>query len=257
MVEEIRAAGGEAIGERGGSVTDFAAVTAHGEATLAAWGRVDILVNNAGILRDKSFAKMELEDFRLVVDVHLMGAVNCTKAVWETDARAGLRPHRVHRVLVRASTAISGSPTTARPRWRMVGLMQRAGLEGAQDDIRVNCLAPTAGDPDDRKLMRRRGAGPLPPDTVSPASRARGRSRALAHDPVRGRGQLRPDATSRKPQGVYLGEAERTAEGVAAHFAAISDTRTSASRRKTIPARRKPSPGRRTRQGRLDLKASR
>ena len=81
VVEEIRAAGGEAMAN-GASVTDFAAVQAMVAETMAKWGRVDILVNNAGILRDKSFAKMELADFALVVDVHLMGAVNCTKAVW-------------------------------------------------------------------------------------------------------------------------------------------------------------------------------
>ena len=65
------------------SVTDADAVQAMADATLAEWGRIDILVNNAGILRDKSFAKMTLDDFRLVVDVHLMGSVICTKAVWD------------------------------------------------------------------------------------------------------------------------------------------------------------------------------
>jgi NAD(P)-dependent dehydrogenase (short-subunit alcohol dehydrogenase family) len=81
VVAEIQAAGGEAIAN-GASVTDYAAVQAMVAEAMAKWGRVDILVNNAGILRDKSFAKMELADFALVVDVHLMGAVNCTKAVW-------------------------------------------------------------------------------------------------------------------------------------------------------------------------------
>ena len=83
MVAEIRAAGGEAIAS-GASVTDAKAVQAMVDEALATWGRVDILVNNAGILRDESFAKMTLDDFRLVVEVHLMGAVNCCKAVWET-----------------------------------------------------------------------------------------------------------------------------------------------------------------------------
>src|ERR1700735_3211426 len=82
VVAEIRAAGGIAIANDA-SVTDAVAVEAMVAAAMAEWGRVDILVNNAGILRDKSFSKMTLEDFRAVVDVHLMGAVNCTKAVWE------------------------------------------------------------------------------------------------------------------------------------------------------------------------------
>ena len=81
VVEEIRKAGGDAMGNAA-SVTDMAAVEAMVKQAMDAWGRVDILVNNAGILRDKSFAKMDLADFRLVMDVHVMGAVNCTKAVW-------------------------------------------------------------------------------------------------------------------------------------------------------------------------------
>ena len=76
VVDEIRAAGGEALAN-GASVTDFAAVEAMVQQAIDAWGRVDILVNNAGILRDKSFAKMTHDDFRLVVDVHLMGAAIC------------------------------------------------------------------------------------------------------------------------------------------------------------------------------------
>jgi NAD(P)-dependent dehydrogenase (short-subunit alcohol dehydrogenase family) len=87
VVEEIRAAGGEAMAN-GASVTDFAAVQTMVAEAMAKWGRVDILVNNAGILRDKSFAKMEIADFALVVDVHLMGAVNCTKAVWAIQLRS-------------------------------------------------------------------------------------------------------------------------------------------------------------------------
>ena len=81
VVAEIRAAGGTAMANSA-SVTDFAAVQAMVQQTMDAWGRIDILVNNAGILRDKSFSKMELDDFRLVMEVHLMGAVHCCKAVW-------------------------------------------------------------------------------------------------------------------------------------------------------------------------------
>src|SRR3546814_16304347 len=86
---QIRAAGGEAIAIEA-SVTDSDQVAAMVERVTAEWGRNDILANNAGILRDRSFAKMEIEDFRLVVDVHLMGEAVCTMEVWETmsDARA-------------------------------------------------------------------------------------------------------------------------------------------------------------------------
>ena len=82
VVEEIKAAGGEAIAN-GASVTDIDQVKEMVQQTIEAYGRIDILINNAGILRDKSFSKVEDEDFRMVMEVHLMGSVNCTKAVWE------------------------------------------------------------------------------------------------------------------------------------------------------------------------------
>ena len=81
VAEEIREGGGEAL-SFGASVSDEAAVADMVADTIGKWGRIDILINNAGILRDKSFAKMSLDDFRLVIDVHLMGSVVCSKAVW-------------------------------------------------------------------------------------------------------------------------------------------------------------------------------
>ncbi|MEJ2019046.1 MAG: SDR family NAD(P)-dependent oxidoreductase [Maritimibacter sp.] len=82
VVEEIRAMGGTAMAN-GADVTDAEAVQAMVDEAIVEFGQVDILVNNAGILRDKSFTKMELTDFQKVVDVHLLGSVNCTKAVWD------------------------------------------------------------------------------------------------------------------------------------------------------------------------------
>ena len=81
VVDEIKAAGGEAIAN-GGSVSDARGAKSMVEDAMKAWGRVDILINNAGILRDKSFTKMTMEDFRAVLEVHLMGSVHCTKEVW-------------------------------------------------------------------------------------------------------------------------------------------------------------------------------
>src|SRR5262249_45309258 len=99
VAEEIRANGGEALAIAG-SVTDEAAVAAMVEQTMSAWGRIDILVNNAGILRDKTFAKVTLDDFRLVLDVHLMGAVICTKAVWEI-----MRTQKYGRIVMTTSSS--------------------------------------------------------------------------------------------------------------------------------------------------------
>jgi NAD(P)-dependent dehydrogenase (short-subunit alcohol dehydrogenase family) len=142
VVDEIRAAGGEAIAN-GASVTDFDAVQAMVRDTIATWGRIDILVNNAGILRDKSFAKMDLADFRTVVDVHLMGAVHCTKAAWPhmIEAKYG----RV--VLTTSSSGLYGNFGQANygaAKMALVGLMQTLSIEGEKHGIRVNCLAPTA-----------------------------------------------------------------------------------------------------------------
>ena len=142
VVAEICAAGGEAIASAA-SVTDFQAVSQMVAETMAKWGRVDILVNNAGILRDKSFAKMELDDFRLVVDVHLMGAVNCTKAVWDI-----MRDQNYGRIVMTTSSSglfgNFGQSNYGAAKMALVGLMQTLSIEGAKNDIRVNCLAPTA-----------------------------------------------------------------------------------------------------------------
>jgi NAD(P)-dependent dehydrogenase (short-subunit alcohol dehydrogenase family) len=142
VVEEIRAAGGEAIAN-GASVTDFAAVQAMVQQAMDTWGRVDVLVSNAGILRDKSFAKMDLADFRLVLDVHLMGAVHCCKALWPvmTEQKYG----RI--VLTTSSSGLYGNfgqTNYGAAKLALVGLMQTLALEGMKNDIRVNCLAPTA-----------------------------------------------------------------------------------------------------------------
>jgi NAD(P)-dependent dehydrogenase (short-subunit alcohol dehydrogenase family) len=142
VVQEILAAGGEAIAN-GASVTDFAAVQAMVAEAKAKWGRIDILVNNAGILRDKSFAKMEIADFALVVDVHLMGAVNCTKAVW-----AIMNEQKYGRIVMTTSSSglygNFGQSNYGAAKMALVGLMQTLSIEGAKNDIRVNCLAPTA-----------------------------------------------------------------------------------------------------------------
>jgi len=142
VVDEIVAAGGQALAN-GASVTDPVAVQAMVQQALDAWGRVDVLVNNAGILRDKSFAKMSLEDFRLVVEVHLMGAVHCTHAVW-----SHMMAQQYGRVVMTTSSSglygNFGQSNYGAAKLALVGLMQTLALEGAKHNIRVNALAPTA-----------------------------------------------------------------------------------------------------------------
>jgi NAD(P)-dependent dehydrogenase (short-subunit alcohol dehydrogenase family) len=167
VVDEIKAAGGEAIAN-GASVTDFEAVQAMVKQAVDAWGRVDILVNNAGILRDKSFAKMELDDFKLVVDVHLMGAVNCTKAVW-----ALMNEQKYGRIVMTTSSSglygNFGQSNYGAAKLALVGLMQTLSIEGAKNDIRVNCLAPTAATRMTEGLMPQEVLDALKPEAVVPA----------------------------------------------------------------------------------------
>lgn len=167
VVAEIRAAGGEAMAN-GASVTDFEAVQAMVEQAIDAWGRVDILVNNAGILRDKSFAKMEIADFRTVVDVHLMGAVHCCKAVWPhmTEQKYG-------RILMTTSSSglygNFGQSNYGAAKLALVGLMQTLALEGAKNNIHVNSLAPTAATRMTEGLMPPQVLEALKPEAVVPA----------------------------------------------------------------------------------------
>jgi len=167
VVAEIRAAGGEAIANAA-SVTDFAAVQAMVQQAMATWGRIDILVNNAGILRDKTFAKMDLTDFRLVLDVHLMGAVHCCKAVWPVMAE-----QKYGRILMTtSSTGLYGNfgqSNYGAAKMALVGLMQTLALEGAKNDIRVNCLAPTAATRMTADLMPQTVLDALKPEAVVPA----------------------------------------------------------------------------------------
>ncbi|MDR7306337.1 SDR family NAD(P)-dependent oxidoreductase [Rhodoferax saidenbachensis] len=167
VVAEIRAAGGEAMAN-GASVTDFEAVQAMVKQAVDAWGRVDILVNNAGILRDKSFAKMEVADFRLVVDVHLMGAVHCCKAVWPY-----MNEQKYGRILMTTSSSglygNFGQSNYGAAKLALVGLMQTLSIEGAKNNIRVNSLAPTAATRMTEDLMPPAVLEALKPEAVVPA----------------------------------------------------------------------------------------
>jgi NAD(P)-dependent dehydrogenase (short-subunit alcohol dehydrogenase family) len=142
VVTEIVAAGGEAIAD-GASVTDDAGVANLVERTMSKWSRIDVLIANAGILRDKSFAKLELKDFAAVVDVHLMGAVKPLKAMWEI-----MRAQNYGRVVVTtSSTGLYGNFGQANygaAKLSLVGLMNTLKLEGAKNDIRINAISPVA-----------------------------------------------------------------------------------------------------------------
>ena len=167
VVDEIHAAGGQAVAN-GASVTDYVAVQAMVQQAMDAWGRVDVLVNNAGILRDKSFAKMELDDFRLVMDVHLMGAVHACKAVWPI-----MTAQKYGRIVMTTSSSglygNFGQANYGAAKMALVGLMQTLSIEGERHGIRVNCLAPTAATRMTEGILPPALLAAMEPAAVSPA----------------------------------------------------------------------------------------
>jgi NAD(P)-dependent dehydrogenase (short-subunit alcohol dehydrogenase family) len=221
VVDEIRAAGGEAIANAA-SVTDFEAVQAMVQQAVDTWGRVDILVNNAGILRDKTFAKMELADFRLVLDVHLMGAVHCCKAVW---------PHMTAQkygriVMTTSSSGLYGNfgqSNYGAAKLALVGLMQTLSLEGAKNDIRVNCLAPTAATRMTEDLMPPEVLRALQPEAVVPAMLVLASEGAPTRTTLcAGAGSVEA-AHITMTQGVWIGIDESADVRLAQHLAEVLD----------------------------------
>ena len=167
VCNDIVQLGGEALASAA-DVQQPSSVEAMVAATLERWGRVDILVNNAGILRDRTFAKQELADFRLVLDVHVMGSVHCAQAVW---------PHMKARgygriIFTTSSSGLYGNfgqAAYSAAKMALVGLMQTLALEGARDGIRVNCMAPSAATAMTAGLWSEEDLAALTPERVTPA----------------------------------------------------------------------------------------
>ena len=222
VVEEIRAAGGQAIAD-GANVADFAQVQAMTARAKSEWGRIDILVNNAGILRDKSFAKMDLADFRTVMDVHLMGSVHCTKAVWDI-----MREQNYGRIVMTTSSSglygNFGQSNYGSAKAGVIGLMNVLAQEGRKNDIRVNTLSPTAATRMTEDLIPADMLALMTPESITP-----GLLYLVSEDaPTRtilcaGAGAF---AVARivETKGAYFLENERTPEAIAARFAEIADT---------------------------------
>ena len=223
VADEIVAAGGQAIA-LAASVADFDQVRAMVEQVMATWGRVDILVNNAGILRDKSFSKMDMADFRLIIDVHLMGSAYCTKAVWDI-----MRAQNYGRIVMTTSgSGIYGNFGQANygaAKAGVVGLMNVLSAEGQKNDVRVNALAPTAATGMTEGILTPEALAQLSPESVTP-----GLLFLVSEDAptgvIFGAGAgCFAGAQMMESEGVCLTGAALSPEGVADHYADIIDPR--------------------------------
>jgi NAD(P)-dependent dehydrogenase (short-subunit alcohol dehydrogenase family) len=221
VVNEIVASGGQAIANAA-SVTDVAAVKDMVDKTLATWGRVDILVNNAGILRDKSFTKMELDDFRMVMEVHLMGAVICCKAVWDV-----MRAQNFGRIVLTTSSSglygNFGQSNYSAAKMALVGLMQTLSIEGAKNNIRVNCLAPTAATRMTEGLMPEAMLDALKPEAVSTAVVFMASDDAPTRKIICAGAGSFESANITLTQGIFIGTGEHAADTLAARFNEVCD----------------------------------
>ena len=222
VVDEIRQLGGTAMAN-GANVTNPQEVQDMVGLVIEKWGHIDILVNNAGILRDKSFTKMDLNDFRLVIEVHLMGSVICTKAVWDH-----MKERKYGRIVMTTSSSGNygnfGQTNYGAAKTGVVGLMNTLCLEGAKYDIRVNALSPTAATRMTESLMPQDALDLLTVDSVTA-----GLIPLVCDDaPNRlimcaGAGGYAATKVFETP-GIHLGPNEQTAENVMANLDKICDS---------------------------------
>ncbi|KQM97607.1 SDR family NAD(P)-dependent oxidoreductase [Sphingomonas sp. Leaf25] len=223
VVAEIAAAGGTALADHG-SVTDMNAMEAMAALALDRFGRIDILINNAGILRDRSFANMTPADFDAVVAVHLTGTANATRAVWGT-----MRAQGYGRILMTASSSglfgNFGQANYGAAKLGIVGLARTLHLEGAKYDIRVNTLAPTAGTRMTQDILPEQAFAALTPESVVPAAVFLVSENAPARAIVGAGAGVFQSAYVTLTPGIRLSGDTLSAEGVAAHWAAITDRR--------------------------------
>ena len=221
VVALIKANGGEAFAH-GANVANFDEVQDMVKQTMDKWGRVDILINNAGILRDKTFAKMEIADFQLVMDVHVMGSVNCTKAVWQI-----MRDQDYGRIVMTTSSSGMygnfGQSNYGAAKMAVLGFMNTLVIEGAKNNIKVNALAPTAATRMTEDLMPKQVLDMLTLEAVTAGALT------LCHKDAPNRFILCAGAggysSTRlfETEGTYLAPEDQTPEGVLANFDEISD----------------------------------
>ena len=222
VVALIKEQGGEAIANAA-NVVSYNDVKAMVQQAMDTWGRVDILINNAGILRDKTFAKMELADFDTVMDVHLKGSVNCTKAVWPI-----MREQEYGRIVMTTSSSglygNFGQSNYGAAKMAVVGFMNTLVLEGQKYNIQVNALAPAAATRMTTDLgIDEKHLALMTPDAVTTGLLT------LCHNDSPNRTILCAGAGGYattviyETQGLYLPPEERTPENILARWSEVTD----------------------------------
>ncbi len=221
VVEEIKVAGGEAMAH-GADVSDEAQVADMVAQAMDAWGRIDVLINNAGILRDKTFAKMEISDFRKVVEVHVRGTAICSHAVWPH-----MRAQNYGRIVVTSSASglygNFGQANYGAAKAAMIGLMNVLHLEGAKNNIRVNTLAPTAVTRMTADLLPEATHDLLAPETITPGVLYLVSQDAPSRVILGAGGGSYAQTRIYETQGITLVGDENSPEGVAEQFDKITD----------------------------------
>jgi NAD(P)-dependent dehydrogenase (short-subunit alcohol dehydrogenase family) len=189
---------------------------------MDAWGRIDVLVANAGILRDKSFSKMELADFEVVLDVHLLGTVKCTKAVWEI-----MRAQNYGRIVVTTSSSglygNFGQANYGAAKLGIVGLMNTIKLEGQKNNIHINAISPVAATRMTENILPAELQEKLRPEYVSPGVVYLASEEAPTGAILAAGAGVFALARIYETEGVHLGEAGLSAEEVRDNWAKIAD----------------------------------
>ena len=221
VVAEIKALGGEAIAN-GSSVADDAGVALMVQQTMETWGRIDILVANAGILRDKSFSKMEIADFELVMNVHLMGTVKPAKAVWEI-----MKAQNYGRIIVTTSSSglygNFGQSNYGAAKMALIGFMNTIKLEGQKNNIHINAISPVAATRMTENLMPPEVLAKLNPEYVTPGVVFLASEEAPTGAILTAGGGSFALSRIYETEGVYLGEGGLSVEEVRDNWAKITD----------------------------------
>ncbi len=221
VCREIESLGGQALGNSA-NVQDLSQVERMVAQAIDRWGHVDILVNNAGILRDRTFAKIDLADFRLVLDVHVMGSVNCTQAVW-----LHMKERAYGRVIFTTSSSglygNFGQSAYSAAKMAIVGLMQTLALEGLRYNIHVNCLAPSTATQMTNDLLKQEDLRLLEARRVSPAVVALASEKAPTKQIVLAGAGSFEQAHITMTRGLYLPDGDLSADRLLAQWERLGD----------------------------------